>query len=43
LLYEDEDYKNNWDGGISSDGVYFYIAEIENEGIFKGYLYKIDE
>jgi gliding motility-associated-like protein len=43
LIFEDSDYKNNWAGETSTDGVYFYVADIENLGIFKGYLHSFDD
>lgn len=36
-LYEDEDYRNNWDGYFVEDGTYFYILELGGEGtVIKG-------
>ncbi len=28
IVYQSEDYQNNWDGGNVSDGVYFYVLEL---------------
>ncbi|MEX2379389.1 MAG: gliding motility-associated C-terminal domain-containing protein, partial [Vicingaceae bacterium] len=38
LIYEDNDYYNDWDGGDNPAGTYFYILDINDEsyGIFKG-------
>jgi len=42
LIYENEDYKNDWNGENSTDGLFYYVIEIENLGIFKGYLQSIN-
>ncbi len=50
LVYENDDYKNNWNGisnstlnvgdGELPEGTYYYILQLEdNEEIFKGYVY----
>lgn len=31
LIYEKENYKNNWDGEGTADGTYLYILEVYNE------------
>ena len=38
LIYENNDYKNDWDGGDYEDGVYFYLLDIndESQGLIKG-------
>jgi gliding motility-associated-like protein len=28
IVYQSEDYQNDWDGGNVSDGVYFYVLGI---------------
>ena len=28
IVYQSEDYQNNWDGGNVADGVYFYVLEL---------------
>ena len=28
IVYQTENYQNDWDGGNVSDGVYFYVLEI---------------
>jgi hypothetical protein len=28
IVYQSEDYQNDWDGGNVSDGVYFYVLEL---------------
>lgn len=40
LVYESNDYQNDWDGGDLKDGTYFYILDIDDpsgtQDIFKG-------
>lgn len=38
LIYEDSDYKNDWDGADYEDGVYYYLLDIndESQGLIKG-------
>lgn len=37
VIYENQDYQNNWDGGDNSDGTYFYRAKI-NEVVYTGWV-----
>lgn len=40
LVFEDDNYQNDWDGGDLKDGTYFYILDIDDpsgvQDIFKG-------
>ena len=37
MIYEDDNYRNNWDGYFVEDGTYFYILELGNDGtVLKG-------
>jgi len=38
LIYEDDDYSNDWDGGDYEEGVYYYLLDIndESQGLIKG-------
>ncbi|MDQ3048313.1 MAG: gliding motility-associated C-terminal domain-containing protein [Bacteroidota bacterium] len=36
LLYESQDYKNNWT--YSTDGVYYYLLELTDGQLFKGFV-----
>ncbi len=39
LIYQDNDYKNNWTGKDYSDGTYFYILEVPDKPkTFKGFF-----
>lgn len=40
LIYQSDDYKNNWDGGNFPAGTYYYILEVNNpdKTVQKGYL-----
>jgi len=37
-IYEKDDYDNNWDGGDSPSGVYYYHIQFPNSFICKGWL-----
>jgi gliding motility-associated-like protein len=37
-VYQSPDYKNNWDGGESQDGVYFYEVVLPRKGAYNGTL-----
>jgi gliding motility-associated-like protein len=47
LIYESDDYKNDWDGTIDgkplSDGVYFYIIRFNDKTAQHGFLYVLKE
>ena len=32
IIYEANNYKNDWDGDNSSEGTYFFLLEIEKDG-----------
>lgn len=36
LLFEEENYFDNWSPEYLSDGVYFYLTDVEKFGLFKG-------
>jgi gliding motility-associated-like protein len=36
-VYQSDDYQNDWDGGDVSDGVYFYVLELEKNGVVSNY------
>lgn len=39
VVYESDDYQNDWDGGKLADGVYYYVLKCEgakNNDVFKG-------
>jgi gliding motility-associated-like protein len=42
VVFEDTDYKNNWDGGDNKDGVYYYIFTRSDGEIFTGQFQKLD-
>ncbi len=37
VVYETQDYQNNWDGGDNSDGTYFYRIKI-NDVVYNGWV-----
>ncbi|MFW5759717.1 MAG: gliding motility-associated C-terminal domain-containing protein, partial [Cyclobacteriaceae bacterium] len=37
VVFETDDYNNNWDGGEETDGVYFYRLKID-EQLFSGWV-----
>lgn len=39
LVYEKENYQNNWDGGDLPEGVYYYVLNIEFYGSIASYLH----
>ncbi|HXB41952.1 MAG TPA: gliding motility-associated C-terminal domain-containing protein, partial [Bacteroidia bacterium] len=42
LLYQSDDYKNNWTGKDYSDGTYYYILEVpDKKKTFKGFFTSI--
>jgi len=41
LVYEKENYQNNWDGGDLSEGVYYYVLSVEYYGTIASYLHII--
>jgi gliding motility-associated-like protein len=42
VVFEDADYKNNWDGGDNKDGVYYYIFTRSDGEIYTGQFQKLD-
>ncbi|MFN5621348.1 MAG: gliding motility-associated C-terminal domain-containing protein [Flavobacteriales bacterium] len=38
LVYEQENYQNNWDGGDLPDGTYYYILDVEFYGQLASYF-----
>lgn len=38
LVYEQENYQNNWDGGDLPEGVYYYVLNVEYYGTIASYL-----
>jgi gliding motility-associated-like protein len=39
LIYEEKDYKGNWQGASQPDGVYYYVLrESKNSQVFKGFV-----
>jgi gliding motility-associated-like protein len=42
IIFEDLDYKNNWDGGDNPDGVYYYIFTRSDGEVSTGYFEKLD-
>jgi len=36
LIYQNKDYRNDWDGGESPDGVYFYVLTLQDKTSFHG-------
>ncbi len=36
LIYKNDDYKNEWDGGNHADGVYFYVLEMKSGTSYNG-------
>lgn len=39
LVYEKENYRNNWDGDDLSDGVYYYVLNVEFYGSIASYVH----
>ncbi len=39
LVYEQENYQNNWDGGDLPEGVYYYVLNVEFYGSIASYLH----
>ncbi|MFM7727947.1 MAG: gliding motility-associated C-terminal domain-containing protein, partial [Flavobacteriales bacterium] len=39
LVYEEENYQNNWDGGDLPDGVYYYVLNVEFYGSIASYIH----
>jgi gliding motility-associated-like protein len=37
-VYENENYRNDWDAGNLPDGTYFFTLEVENQGVYRGYV-----
>jgi gliding motility-associated-like protein len=37
-VYENDDYQNDWDGEEFVDGTYFYILDVPNQGIYRGFI-----
>ena len=35
-VYNSKSYQNNWDGGESPDGVYFFILSLSNNEVING-------
>ena len=41
LVFEDDDYKNNWDAKDNADGTYFYIFKRSDGEVFTGHFNRI--
>jgi gliding motility-associated-like protein len=39
LVYEQENYQNNWDGDDLPEGVYYYVLDVEFYGSIASYLH----
>jgi gliding motility-associated-like protein len=39
LVYEQENYQNNWDGGDLPEGVYYYVLNVEFYGSIASYVH----
>ena len=42
-IYESPDYRNDWNGGGVSDGTYYYILEVSNGSVHKGFITIINQ
>jgi gliding motility-associated-like protein len=41
MVYQNADYKNDWDGGTLSDGVYFGVLYISHNGVIEQYNFNL--